>query len=128
MKPVENIFDYLGGRKFILSLILIIVGAVIELKTDRGVSTAFAGLLVGILTAFSASNAFTTTKMGAGADDSIPQSNVPVPDPKSLQAIEDVQKAIKEINGQLESAGQTLVTMATAVSNQNKIISATMQK
>ena len=46
----------LGGRKFILTLIAMAIGTAIEIYTTRGISPSFAGLLAGLITAFSAAN------------------------------------------------------------------------
>jgi len=49
-------FQRLGGRKFLLAIIVIGVGTAVEIVTERGVSANFAALLGGIVAAFSAAN------------------------------------------------------------------------
>lgn len=49
-----------GGRKFVLTLICVAVGAAVELTTARGVTAAFAGLLGTLVAAFGATNSWNT--------------------------------------------------------------------
>lgn len=52
--------EFIGGRKMLLTLLVIAIGAVVEVTSRGGLSVNFAGLLVGVLTAFSAANAAIT--------------------------------------------------------------------
>ncbi len=54
--------DKLGGRKFLLTLIVIGVGSLVQALTAKGVTTEFAALLIGAATAFGASNAAISLK------------------------------------------------------------------
>ncbi len=66
-----SVLDALGGRKFLLSLIILAVGTVAQIKSANGINNEFVALLVGVLTAFSATNAFVTHKslQAAGASE-----------------------------------------------------------
>ncbi len=57
---LNNLLLALGGRKFILANIALGCGMYIEIQTTRGVSPAFAGLVVAILGAFSVTNTLNT--------------------------------------------------------------------
>lgn len=57
---INNLLLALGGRKFILANISMACGMYIEIHTQRGVSPAFAGLVVAILGAFSVTNTLNT--------------------------------------------------------------------
>lgn len=46
----------LGGRKFLMAIVIMVVGALIELKTERGLSPTYAGLLGTLFATFSAAN------------------------------------------------------------------------
>lgn len=61
MEP-QSIFDKVGGRKFIASLVVLGIAAAIEIYGKSGLSTNMAGLLAAVYATFSASNAFTTAK------------------------------------------------------------------
>jgi len=54
--------EAIGGRKFLMSLIIMIAGVIIELKGANGLSVNMAGLLAAILATFSASNTIITNK------------------------------------------------------------------
>lgn len=59
---MKAILEALGGRKFLLTLAILALATVIELKTERGISEQFVALLVGVLGVFSAANATITAK------------------------------------------------------------------
>lgn len=72
-----DMLQRLGGRKWILALVAIGVGAYIELYTQRGLSQTMAGLLAALVASFHAANHFTTQmylkskgSSGASASDS----------------------------------------------------------
>ncbi len=115
---MDKIWEAIGGRKFIMSLVLIAVGTLVELKTDRGVSASFAGLLVGILGAFSAANALTTIKV-PGLSDTPPTEPVapaaPVIDPAILESI-------KEIDNKINASADVLAGIVSSVGATNKLV------
>jgi hypothetical protein len=57
-----DLMQRLGGRKFILALIVIAAAMAIELKTERGLSTVMAGFLGTLVATFSAANYAVTRK------------------------------------------------------------------
>lgn len=107
-----NHFEKLGGRKFLLTLIVIGVGTAIELLTTRGVSTGFVSLLVGVLGVFSASNVAITNK----AINQAPAADgTPSPSAIDTSLIEAEIAMLKANQDQLQSNlgvfGQALETM-----------------
>ena len=58
------IFDKVGGRKFVLALIAVAVGAAVDLLTERGLSQSLGMLLGGIVAAFSVTNMAVKYKLG----------------------------------------------------------------
>jgi hypothetical protein len=52
--------DTLGGRKFVLTIIVIAVGTCVQLFAPGGCNPSFASLLIGVVGAFSAANSFVT--------------------------------------------------------------------
>lgn len=54
--------DVMGGRKFLMAVVLIIAGVVIELYSKNGLSTNMAGMLAAIYATFSASNVIASNK------------------------------------------------------------------
>jgi TolA-binding protein len=61
---MESLFDKLGGRKFALTLLVILVGALVEAFGKNGLSQNFVALLLGSSTIFGAANAMVTMKAG----------------------------------------------------------------
>jgi hypothetical protein len=59
---METIFEKLGGRKFVLALVVIVVGTLVQMFGKNGLSTEFVGLLVGITGIFGAANAAVSMK------------------------------------------------------------------
>lgn len=123
---MEKIFEAIGGRKFIMSLVLIAVGTLVELKTDRGVSASFAGLLVGILGTFSAANAFVTKTMGSETESS--EEAAPDLTAHIAPIQSDINKISTEAKENAALMSQTLANIGTSVANQNKILAVLMQK
>lgn len=66
--------DSLGGRKFILTIIVIIVGTAVQLFSSGGCNPSYASLLIGIVGAFSASNALVTVSTAKKQESSDDQS------------------------------------------------------
>lgn len=58
----NSIFDKIGGRKFIMALVVIIVAAIIDALGKNGLSTNMIAILGTVYATFSASNAFVTSK------------------------------------------------------------------
>lgn len=55
-------FEKLGGRKFVLSLLVIAVGTAVQILSPNGVTSEFVALLVGVAGVFGAANAVVTNK------------------------------------------------------------------
>lgn len=55
-------FDKMGGRKFLMGIIVMLIGAAIEINSPKGLSTEMAALITMIYATFSASNAIVTNK------------------------------------------------------------------
>lgn len=82
----------IGGRKFLLTLIVIAVGTAVQILSPTGVNEAFVALLVGVSAAYGASNAVITSKALA---------NEAKPDSTSAATI-DVSPVVYEVE-QLKS-------------------------
>jgi hypothetical protein len=54
--------DSFGGRKFLMALVLIIAGVIIEIYSKNGLSTNMAGMLAAIYATFSATNVIASNK------------------------------------------------------------------
>lgn len=58
----NSIFDKIGGRKFVMAIVVIIVAALIDALGKNGLSTNMIAILGTVYATFSASNAFVTSK------------------------------------------------------------------
>lgn len=54
--------DKLGGRKFLMALFVLGIGAFIDVRSEKGISTEMVALITAIYATFSASNAILTSK------------------------------------------------------------------
>jgi hypothetical protein len=54
--------DKLGGRKFLMALFVLGIGAFIDVRSEKGISTEMVALITAIYATFSASNAMLTSK------------------------------------------------------------------
>jgi hypothetical protein len=71
-----DILQRLGGRKFLMSLIVIGVGIALDIKAPNGLSATMAGFLVSLVGMFSvannaASKAYMASKTAGGAGDQV---------------------------------------------------------
>ncbi len=66
--------DKLGGRKFVLTIIVIVVGTAVQLLSPGGCNPSYASLLIGICAAFSAANSVVTVNSMKGTQIEADQS------------------------------------------------------
>lgn len=97
-----DILQRLGGRKFLFALVLVGVGAIIELKTDRGLTATYAGLLGTLYATFSAANygvskAHMTTKGGQGQSASIEEAIEKIDELSQLARSASDQEAVAKL-------------------------------
>lgn len=117
----------LGGRKFILTVIMAVLGGVVEYYKDGGISVAFAGLLGTLVTAFCASNSYVSKahfEKGSGGNvteisDGVDEIN----NSMKFQA-DEVQGMKQDMNQLKETTGQ----LTTTISNLQKLILAVVNK
>ena len=107
----------LGGRKFILALIAMGIGTFIEIYTVRGVSTSFAGLLAGLVAAFSAANFAVSAQHfkagGAKGDDKLVKTIAEASKNNSHSLASLQEKMEESINLQTEIAKTAAQTQLT---------------
>lgn len=133
----------LGGRKFLLALIVIGVGSAIEIYTKRGMSTAFATLLASIVAAFSASNYAVTREhfkcSAAGSEGSVNKdvreikalvqtATSPEAQKETIDTVQQIRYNIEEVKNLTEQMGQTMISVANTTQNTQKLLNATLQQ
>lgn len=147
---MQKILEALGGRKFLLTLVVLALAAVIELKTERGISEQFVALLIGVLGVFSAANA-TISSIAMGKQQ--PQVSPSTPDTNDLigQAVADgnielahrmavvqanreqkeptlEQQALEQILINQREHGEVIAQVAKGVSNTNGLLAGIITK
>lgn len=137
-----SLLQKLGGRKFLLALVVIGVGTAIEIYTERGMSVAFATLLGSIVAAFSASNFAVTREhfrsSSAGSEGSVGRdvreikhmvqtATDPQNQQASVDAFQEIRHNIEEVRKITEQMGQTMIAVANTTQNTQKVINATLQ-
>ena len=70
---MESLFDKIGGRKFVLTIFILIIGALIDVFGKNGLSQNMVALLVGASTVFGVANAAVTMKAGSFAAGTPPE-------------------------------------------------------
>lgn len=78
--------DYLGGRKFIMGILIAAAGVAVEVLGKNGLSANMAGLLIGIYAAFNTANAIITSKAVTAQESEPVAAPVPKIDTQELEA------------------------------------------
>jgi hypothetical protein len=118
MDPKPSFVARMGGRKFVMALVCILVGLAIELATERGLSPTFGSFLAAVLAAFSVTNMAVERKaMGVLAAPS------PLTEPVQVDT-EGIQESIRELSSQIATSQETLGLVVQAVGNTQKVIAA----
>lgn len=122
-------FDLIGGRKFVLAIIIIGVCTGIQLKTGAGITESFTALMIGIMAAFGATNAYVTAKVGSeqkaepASAPEAPQAAEPAQPPEEPQQIganDLVIQAINELNGKIELMASAVEAVSEQAKSANK--------
>lgn len=93
----------LGGRKFLMALIVIGAAIVLEIKTEKGLDTTMAGFLAAIVTAFGVTNYASTKEFIKGK--------------KSGGSQEGVSEKLTELSVKVDE----LTTAASSINNQDSV-------
>lgn len=111
--------EHLGGRKFVLTLILIAAGVLVDTFSSKGISQELVALFVGIMTVYGASNAAISMKAlkveGSGSQ-------------AEPQAVVDYSAPIAEVNQQLQQLGKTVEAIGLSSTNTNKLLMAALKQ
>lgn len=112
-------FEKMGGRKFVLSLIVILVGTAVQILSPHGVTESFTALLIGVAGVFGASNAFVSAKSvgvvsettDVASEPALP-AGPPGPSPEQeaqIQALEAQLAQQSQVIAQLQSIAKQLL-------------------
>jgi hypothetical protein len=120
----NNIFTKIGGRKFVIALVAVAAGLVVELA-GKGLSPTLAGFLVAVVGAFSVTN-MSVSKKG------LEQSASPAPSSTELQPdltpqLVELQSTVQALQSQVDTSQETLGAIGQAVGNTQKLLQAIIQ-
>lgn len=114
---IDKVFNKLGGRKFVFAMVIGAAGTAIELKTDRGMSMAFAGLLATVYTTFAAANAAITRKY-MDQEQKVPNETTEQLKIQVQECIAQHQKSaeeLKQLGEQQAKLGEVIASVQTRV-------------
>ena len=115
--------EKLGGRKFVLTLLIIAVATVIELLTERGITEAYAMLLAGLVGVYSASNVAITrgalTAAGVTSEEGGEEALTP---PEAPGAPE-----LAALSERLQAQEEALASVAESVAQSNQLMLQVLQ-
>lgn len=122
MEP--TMFDKIGGRKFALTIIILLFGSLIEAFGKNGLSANMIALLLGAGGIFGVANAATTIKqLGQPAS----QDETPAPEQQAPAQPMVGPEHIEAVAGQVEQLRAELETQAEALSTATKLLKVLMQ-
>lgn len=101
-------FDKIGGRKFIMGIVVMLVGAAIEMNRADGLSTEMAALITMIYATFSASNTLVTNKQLSVQTSEGPATLAPIPQPEEQPESATANTEVDQIKQQLDQLGPLL--------------------
>jgi TolA-binding protein len=111
--------DKLGGRKFVLTILMLIIGSVVEVKSANGMSAVFAGFLAAMLAAFSTANVIATkaTASMSAKDESGGELA------ETVTQLDNVNGSkLESIESQLNSVQDTILAIGQTTLNTQKLI------
>lgn len=122
--------EALGGRKFILSLLVTVAGALIHIYSAKGLTNEMVVLLLGISGSFHLSNAMVSRMTG------IPANKAEKDEPEEPEASDDVAAVtpaagnpdLTAMKEQLTQLSQAHAAILTSVANTNKLLVAALNK
>ena len=106
--------EAIGGRKFLMVILMLGVGMGIEILGKNGLSTTMAGLIMGLYTAFSAANVVATVKAQKGEAPASVEPTAPI-EPLDMTPITGALSHLVERNAAQEQALQTLQASQASV-------------
>jgi hypothetical protein len=109
----------LGGRKFLISLVVMAAACAVDILTERGLSVNLAGLLGAILASFSVSNVAATMSYNRSKQQAAPAADNPeiryIAD-----KLDDTSKLIEQVAVAVGQTQQVILTVAKASAEQRK--------
>ncbi len=115
---MNNLMTKLGGRKFLMALVVIGAAMFLEMKSEKGLSPTMASFLGGIVAAFSAANYMATAKHMMSKN---PEPQQPAMGPQELNALVSalgqLGKELQDIKDISSNTGKLMVGLSNRGGN-----------
>lgn len=98
----------LGGRKFLMAMLILVVGIVIDFNTERGLGHNLMYLMLGIIGSFSVGNALSKAAANSNTIDSQTVERVEMAE-KNLSALHSI---VQDTNTALEESNKRMLKLA----------------
>jgi hypothetical protein len=123
MEQTPEYFNYLGGRKMTAMWVAMAIGTVIELYTERGLSTTMASFLAGAVGTVSVANVINTVKtFGGRATEEVDASEA---EPSASKA--EVDRLSQAVQNDMQTVSNTLEGFQNALIETNKRLNVVLQ-
>lgn len=121
--------DAIGGRKFLLALVVIAVGTAVQIIKPGAVDPSFTALLIGVFGAFSASNVY-AQKNAPAVEEAQQEPSVATDEQQQQPALkssdvvpifQELSARISEMSTRAESHAAAITTLQQAVDTTQKL-------
>ena len=115
---METFFDKIGGRKFVMGIVLIVAGGAVDVLSPNGLSVNLLGLMTAIYAAFSATNAIVTNKQLDNEGKNPPPADDAVKKLANelLPVLDHIGNGMKTLNDQQAAQGEALRLQSQSIS------------
>lgn len=112
--------EKLGGRKFLLALIAVVIGALVETLSKNGMSATFGSYMAGLVIAFNATNHMSNVAALNAAGSTQPGEGI------TAEHVEGVQVKLDAVHSAVKSVQDIAAAVGTSVANTNKLVAASL--
>ncbi len=105
---MKKFIEAVGGRKTLMSLLVIAVGLAVDLATDRGLSTNLLTLLISVAGGYITGNVVTKFALGKNKIESKTNPKAYLKDAQLADQYNEISKSLSSISGRLVKAAKPL--------------------
>ena len=120
---MDGIFDKIGGRKFVMAVVLIVAGAIVDVTAEGGLSVNLLGLMTAIYATFSASNAIITNKQLTTESERAEPSEPVKPNDDVKKLASELLPVVTNIGAALDDLFKQQAAQSDAISMQTQAVS-----
>lgn len=122
-------FESLGGRKFVMTVLIMAAGVAVEVHAPTGMSVTMAGFLASILATFSATNAIISTRSIKADGQKTETSTSTDSSPEAIAKMDTLlnnqillNQGLSEVLGRQETSDKALQTLQTSTASVQKTL------